>query len=395
MSRNITLYPWFQFFRNLLFWQAIWFLYFQQTLSASEAILLYAVFDVATTALEVPSGYLSDRAGRRLTLCLSAITSLAGMMFIVLGDSFTAFAVAQIFLGAGAAFVSGTDSALLYESLDEAGRVSETERCEILAWRASFTALAFSAILGGWMVGVSDVLPFIASGIAGVITIALAGLLREPAHRAEPERLLEPASSTGARQVLTWIFCLSAMMYVFSHVPFVFGQPFILEALETLNMSADAPLVSGAVTAAMMLVSVAISWLAPSIRSMLGLVPMLLLALALQVVIIGGLAISTDVLAILLLLLRMVPDSLAKPFILARIQPLLSNARRATYLSMQSFAGRMLFAGTLAIFSFDASAEAEMAFGEIQAILLWYAAGGLIVFAGLTVTQQMARSTSR
>ena len=26
-ARNIALYPWFKFFQNLLFWQAIWFLF--------------------------------------------------------------------------------------------------------------------------------------------------------------------------------------------------------------------------------------------------------------------------------------------------------------------------------------------------------------------------------
>ncbi|WP_170865037.1 hypothetical protein [Roseovarius marisflavi] len=41
-ARNIAIYP--------------WFLYFQAQLSATEAILLYAIYDVGTTALEVPSG---------------------------------------------------------------------------------------------------------------------------------------------------------------------------------------------------------------------------------------------------------------------------------------------------------------------------------------------------
>ena len=38
MQRNIALYPWFKFVQQLLFWQAIWFLYFESRLSAAEAI---------------------------------------------------------------------------------------------------------------------------------------------------------------------------------------------------------------------------------------------------------------------------------------------------------------------------------------------------------------------
>ena len=68
LNRNIPLYRWSRFLRNLIFLQAVWFLYFQTELSAAEAILLYAIFDVAVTMLEVPSSYMSDRLGCRKTL---------------------------------------------------------------------------------------------------------------------------------------------------------------------------------------------------------------------------------------------------------------------------------------------------------------------------------------
>ena len=103
MQRNIKLYPWFQACRSLLFWQAIWFLYFQQKLSASEAILLAAIFDIASATLEVPSGYLSDRVGRRLTLMLAMLASCAGCFLIAYSQDFFIFAIGQILLGAGVA----------------------------------------------------------------------------------------------------------------------------------------------------------------------------------------------------------------------------------------------------------------------------------------------------
>ncbi|MEM7210354.1 MAG: MFS transporter [Pseudomonadota bacterium] len=391
MSRNIALYPWFKFFGSMLFWQAIWFLFFQEALSASEAILLYAAFDIATTVLEVPSGYLSDRVGRRLTLILSALASVAGMLLILLGDAFWIFALAQVFLGAGAALVSGTDSALLYESLAEEGREGEIERCEILAWRASFTALAISAVTGGGLMDFFETAPFLASALAGMVGVGIAVSFREPPHKKGHAGEGGWLGAPDAYGVLGWIFCLSVSMYVFSHVPFVFGQPFILEALESVEMSADAPLVSGAVTAAMMVVSVATSWAAPAMRRTMGLSALLLFAFAMQIGLIAGLTISGDVLAIALLLLRMVPDSLSKPFILARIQPLLGDAHRATYLSMQSLAGRLVLSGTLVVFSFDASSEAAMSFTEMQPILFWYATVGLMLLIALGATRGLAR----
>ena len=171
MTRNIALYPWHRFARSLIFWQAVWFLYFQGELSAAEAILLYAVYDIATTALEVPSGWLSDRVGRRITPILSASAELAGAVLLVFGDSFLTFALGQVLLGAGAAFASGTDGALLFESLKSAGRGAEVERQELRAWRFSFTALAISAVTGGAMALVDPVLPFVAGTVADAAPI--------------------------------------------------------------------------------------------------------------------------------------------------------------------------------------------------------------------------------
>jgi len=81
----------------------------------------------------------------------------------------------------------------------------------------------------------------------------------------------------------------------------------------------------------------------------------------------------------------MVPDALSKPFIIARIQPELHDAARATYLSLQSFAGRLLFAATLFVASGSTDGADGMAFAEIQLILGSYVIIGVICLTGLAV----------
>ncbi|MEO1468453.1 MAG: MFS transporter, partial [Pseudomonadota bacterium] len=259
-ARNVALYPWFRLFKSLSFYQAVWFLYFQDTLSAAEAILLYAVYDVATTALEVPSGWMSDRLGRRLTLIASAVAGMAGAAVLAAGASFEAFVLGQVLMGASMAFASGTDSAFLYESLAAEGRGGDTEREEVRAWRFSFSALAVSAALGGALAMGAPALPYAVTALAlgGALAIGLA--FREPA-RGEAgcvPRTLRTSSLVAAfrQPVLAWLFVLGLVMYAFSHVPFVFGQPFILEALAGTALEGRETLASGAVTAVMMVVSV-------------------------------------------------------------------------------------------------------------------------------------------
>ena len=131
MERNLRLYPWYQAARNLLFWQGVWFLYFEQVLSAQEAILLAAAFDLGTVLLEVPSGYLSDAIGRRITLLISAATAIASYLLFFAGGTFALFLVAQLLWSVAISFNSGTDSALLFDSLKSLGRVGDTAALEL------------------------------------------------------------------------------------------------------------------------------------------------------------------------------------------------------------------------------------------------------------------------
>lgn len=391
MARNVALYPWFKFFLNLVFWQAIWFLYFQQELSAAEALLLYAVYDVATTVLEVPSGYLSDRLGRRRTLILAAAAGALGSGLIALGSGFLLYAIGQALLGASASFASGTDSALLYESLAAEGRGEEVEAEEARGLRYNLGGLGVAAISGGALAQISFELAFWGGALAMLVALLITLRFQEPTHRIEPESGPLPATQWGlfrramGQPVLVWLFTLSVLMYGFSHVPFVFGQPFIAEALASFGAAGQAPLVSGTVTAAMMLVSVLATLVALPLRRRIGLPAILLLAFAIQILLIAILSATNSALAIAVLLLRMVPNAFAKPFILARIQPLLSDRGRATYLSIQSFAGRLVFVLSLFLAAGYAPQQGAMTYPDIRLTLLCYALVGLSALIGLAL----------
>ena len=393
MARNIRRYPWFKFAQSLLFWQAVWFLYFQQTLSPAAAIALYAVYDLAVTVLEVPLGVLSDRIGRKRTLIASGVAGGVGAALLGFGDSFAVIALGQVFVGAGVAFASGTDSALLYESLAAAGREDEIEAQETRALQYSLSGFAVSAALGGAAALWSYEATFWAAAVAMGASALIAASLTEPPRHADAE---SPVTSRAAlraairQPVLRWIFVLSVAMYGFSHLPFVFGQPFIASALGAVGLEGEAPLVSGGVSAVMMGLSVVASLFALRLRGRIGLVPMLLLAFGMQIALIAVLAATQSWLAIAVLFLRIVPDALSRPFKMARIQPLLRDQVRATYVSMQSLAGKLAFSVGLLIAAGSASDVAALPHAEISRILIWFVAIGLVVWAGLALTARRA-----
>jgi MFS family permease len=399
VERNIKLYPWFQACRNLLFWQPVWFLYFQNQLSASEAIILAAVLDVSSSLLEVPSGYMADRFGRRPTLILALLATIAGALLLGLGGDFSWLLLGQFLLGAGIAFASGADSALLYDTLLETGREDEIAAQELKAWRYMFTGLALSAFLGGVMAMWSGAAAFLATALSGIAALAIAVQFREPGTAERPSgkrtALADGRALAGyfRQSTLTWLFAVAVSMYVFSHVPFVFAQPFIAEMLRGVGLSAETTLVSGSVIAAMMLVSVAAGWYAGRVQEWLGTRGILLLAAAMQVALIGILMLATHPLAIAFLLVRMVPGALSRPFLLAAVHPWLASAHRATYLSLQSLCGRLGLAASLLMVSALAPGDGVLEIPELQVILLAYVIAGIIVVTALAVTSRFLRET--
>ena len=110
-----------------------------------------------------------------------------------------------------------------------------------------------------------------------------------------------------------------------------------------------------------------------------------------KIALIGVLSLTNSIFAITVLFLRMVPNSLSRPFIIARMQPLLTNAGRATFLSIQSFGGRLLFAGTLLVASLHVPDGTEMAYGDIHQTLTWYVLAGATFFLILLFTLKRAK----
>jgi len=400
MQRNINLYPSFQFFRNLLFWQAVWFLYFESVLTAAEAILLAAIFDLSTVILEVPSGYFSDYLGRRLTLIIGMLASAAGCLLLFGSSSFIVFAVAQVLIGAGGAFISGTDTALLYDSLAEEGRQDEIAAQEVRAWRYSYMALAISAVAGGFLSTETFKPVYLGTAIALLAALAIVILFREPSRpeqyaAADPWRQMGIVLSRVRDGALFWIFVYAVGAYVLSHVPFVFAQPYLQETLVKVGHGADTPIVSGLITAAMMIVSVIAGAFLLGLRKRIGTIGNLLLAMGMQVALILALAFVVHPAAIFLLVVRMVPDALSRPLLLEIIHPRIESGYRATYLSFQNLCGKLAFSGTLFL-SAGFTAESQSSDEAMLATILpWYGGVGIVLALGLAVTAKSSLRRTR
>jgi len=159
--------------------------YEKNGLSMQSIMILQGVYSVSIVLMEIPSGYLADVIGRRQTLILGVVLGALGFGVYTISFGFVGFLIAEIILGLGQSFVSGADSALLYDTLVEDGRQDEYTRYEGRITSLGNLAEAIAGITGGLLALISLRVPYIAQAIIAATAIPAALGLREP-HRQTP-----------------------------------------------------------------------------------------------------------------------------------------------------------------------------------------------------------------
>ena len=117
LERNVRRILVLSFFRVFLVLMPIIVIFFEHRgLTLAEILLLQAWFGVLVLALEVPSGYMADRLGRKRTLMAGALFAAIGHSLLFFVSGFWQLAVFEACLAIGYSLASGADIALLYDT---------------------------------------------------------------------------------------------------------------------------------------------------------------------------------------------------------------------------------------------------------------------------------------
>jgi len=398
LERNVALYGVYVAARDALFWMPVFFLYFSSRLPLDRVLQLEAIYYAAVVVMEVPSGYFSDRVGRRATLLISSSMLLLAYVLFLLDGGFAVFAAAQGLLAAGFAFNSGTDTAFHHDSLALLGRASEYDRREARAARLSFIAGACAALLGGAAATIDLRLAYLLSAVAalvgvGVLVACIEPADHEPAEAGKPQRFVaQLVRCVGylGRPRLAWLFAFAVLMVALNHVPYEFYQPYLALLMADTDAAARfTPLTTGAHMAATMLIGSYFAGWSVAWRDRVGLGAALLSAAALQLLIIAAMAAVLSPLVAALAVLRTAPRALMTAPLNAAIVPRLEKQHRATYLSIQNLTGRLAFAALLAGLSVGVAAEIDWA--ALSRMLMSGAAIGALAAAALLLSVGVLR----
>lgn len=120
----------YAFFKDFAFFSAVLVPFFTMWggISLFQVQLLQSWFSLWVFILEVPTGAVADKIGRKHSIALgSLIVALAVLIYGSL-PRFEIFLLSEFLFAIGYAFTSGADQALLYDTLKEEGRENESKK---------------------------------------------------------------------------------------------------------------------------------------------------------------------------------------------------------------------------------------------------------------------------
>ena len=164
-----------------LFWQ-------ERGVGVQGVVWCEVIYALTVIALEIPSGVLADRFGRKRMLLLCGVFDVAEFVILLFARDFWAFGLAVFLAGVGRSFSSGTRNALLYDSLLAEGRQGEFEkllgRLSAVDFGGSVAAALSGGVLANWL---GYEFNYIVSACAMGMALLVILTLKEPPIAPRPE----------------------------------------------------------------------------------------------------------------------------------------------------------------------------------------------------------------
>jgi MFS family permease len=157
MKNNIRSMLWrvylYNFVGNLLFFSAVLIPFFTQWggLNLFQVQLLQSWFAFWVFVLDVPSGIIADKIGRKHTIALGCLIFSIGLLIYGSFPSFITFIFGEFILALGMSLVSGADEAILYEFLKEKGLERESKKYFGRANSFKMAGILVGTLSGGYI----------------------------------------------------------------------------------------------------------------------------------------------------------------------------------------------------------------------------------------------------
>lgn len=179
-DRNIKIDYLFCFLRNIDMSSAIWVLYLiYKGIPLWQVGMLEAIFHITSFVSEVPTGILADLLGRKRVLIAGRICSLIASLLMILSTGFFGFAISFIFCAWGFNLNSGSEEALIYDSLKINGKEGEYIKINARLNVILEISQGISTFIGGVLSEYSYVFCYLTAAVLAFVSILPAFFFQE------------------------------------------------------------------------------------------------------------------------------------------------------------------------------------------------------------------------
>lgn len=216
-QNNIKRMYLYVFFHNLIFAYVIERLFgLERGITIEQMVYIEIIYAVAVFILEVPTGIIADIWGRKNVMVISTIFEFFEFFFLIFAYDFTFFLLSTLAAAISGSLASGTQNALIYDSLKIEGKEKDFEK--ILARIKLIDAFSFAlASMTGSFIsskyGYTSV--YWMSLTTTVIAILLSFTFHEPEIKSDDEyETDEESNSFDFKEIITFFKTNNSVKFV-------------------------------------------------------------------------------------------------------------------------------------------------------------------------------------
>ena len=355
---------------------AIWMLFLAyRGMSLLQIGILESIFHINSLLMELPTGIVADRFGRKTSRVLGRFAALISTALMISSHSFWMFAVAFIFSSLSYNLESGAGDALIYDTLIELGDEKKYMRIKGLVEVCFQTARTSSLIIGGYLATINYELGYFISLVINILAIVAAFTFKEPNYKKEePTQLM---SFIG--HIKGSVAVIKNNKQIFNYVMFIEGFSLFHTTLyfyfqTFLKGKGYAETMIGGILAVASLLSIFFSTRAHWFEGKFGRMTIIKTATIAAVIVFSGLVFTNYEIGFFIMMSCI--DGVLFVAFSDYINQLIPSEHRATLLSFQAMVFSLLMIVYFPLFGFVAS---EFGF-KMSFLMLWMSALPLMLF---------------
>lgn len=233
INRNIKIDYIYRFLSCFDITSAIWVLYLSyKGMSLTQIGLIESIFHITGFISEIPTGAMADLIGRKRLIVLGRVTALISAVVMLYSNSFWGFALGFVLSAWGHNMNSGSEEALLYDSLKELKREEEYLKINGKLNLVVEIAQGLAVFIGGVLAEKSFSLSYIVAILAGICALGISMKFKETSLIEKQERVTlvihfkQCINTLRENKRLIKILIFFPAIFTFTTIIYFYGQQY-------------------------------------------------------------------------------------------------------------------------------------------------------------------------